>query len=80
MAHLVNNPANRPAIAAGLQWCGTIAIVTMYALINMHSPFVVVAGLTGGVCFLLWSILEKNKPQMLVNIVSISFCLWGLYV
>lgn len=64
-----------------IQWVGTVFILSMYVVMSyfpeLH-PLNVVLGILGGVCFLTWSLRVKNRPQMLINLVSIGVCVGGL--
>ena len=65
-----------------LQWAGTVCLLTMYTLMSFFPhlhPYNIVAGVLGGVCYLLWTLRVRNKPQMLVNFVAIAIGLAGLY-
>ena len=64
-----------------IQWLGTAFILAMYVLMNFFKDLDLhpVAGLLGGLCYLVWTIRVANKPQMLVNIVAIAVCAGGLF-
>lgn len=64
-----------------LQWAGTACLLTMYVLMSFFPelyPWNLVAGLSGGVFFFLWSHRVKNTQQMIVNLAGITVCLVGL--
>jgi hypothetical protein len=64
-----------------LQWTGTACLLTMYVLASFYPnlyPLNIVAGVCGASCFLLWTIRVKNRPQMIVNSVSLVIGLSGL--
>lgn len=64
-----------------IQWVGTVFILSMYVVMSyfpeLH-PLNIVLGLLGGLCFLVWTIRVKNRPQLLINLVSIVVCAGGL--
>lgn len=64
-----------------LQWTGTSAFLVMYVIMSffpeMH-PYNLVVGCIGGVCYLMWSIRVRNKPQVLANFAGIAVCIAGL--
>jgi hypothetical protein len=65
-----------------LQWAGTVCLLTMYVLMSFYPhlhPWNIVAGVLGGMLYLVWTIRVANKPQMLVNVVAITIGLAGLY-
>ncbi len=65
-----------------LQWAGTVCLLTMYVLMSFFPtlhPWNIVCGVLGGVCYLLWTVRVRNKPQMLVNGVAIAIGLAGLF-
>jgi len=64
-----------------LQWVGAVFVIVMYVLNAIGPsmyPYNIMAALCGTVCFMTWSILVVNKPQLLVNLVSLSLCVFGL--
>jgi hypothetical protein len=42
-------------------------------------PYNIVLFALGGLAFLVWGILVKNRPQIMVNIVGLIICAGGLY-
>lgn len=64
-----------------LQWAGTVCLLTMYTLMSFYPhlhPWNIVAGVSGGACYLTWTIRVSNRPQMIVNAVAITIGLAGL--
>jgi len=65
-----------------LQWIGAVFIIAGHALNAMGPevyPYNIIAFAIGTIMFLTWAALERNKPQTLVNAVSLSIGLVGLY-
>ena len=65
-----------------LQWTGTVCLLAMYVLMSFFPdlhPYNIVAGVLGGVCYLVWTIRVGNRPQLIVNAVAITIGLAGLY-
>jgi hypothetical protein len=65
-----------------LQWAGTACLMTMYTLMSFFPelhPWNLVAGMLGGACYLAWTILVANKPQMIVNAMGVAITVLGLY-
>ena len=65
-----------------IQWVGTAFILVMYALMNFfpeYRPWNIVTGLSGAICFFVWSYRVANKQQMIINGVAIALCVLGLY-
>jgi hypothetical protein len=65
-----------------LQWIGAVFIIAGHALNAMGPevyPYNIIAFAIGTIMFLTWAALERNKPQTLVNVVSLSIGLVGLY-
>ncbi len=64
-----------------LQWTGAPLVVAGHALNAIGPsmyPWNIVVFFFGTACFLTWSIRTKNKPQTLVNFISISIGLSGI--
>jgi hypothetical protein len=66
-----------------LQWTGAVFIIAGHLLntagTSVHEDtWNIVAFGLGTVCFLLWTIRVRNKPQMLVNVVAMVTCTIGL--
>jgi hypothetical protein len=65
-----------------LQWIGAVFIIAGHALNAVGPavyPYNIIAFAIGTIMFLTWAALERNKPQTLVNVVSLSIGLVGLY-
>jgi len=65
-----------------LQWMGTAALIAMYVVMSYFPekyPLNILLGLIGGVCYFLWSLRVRNRPQQLVNLAGILVCLGGLF-
>ena len=65
-----------------LQWTGAAAIIAMHVL-NAAGPeaypYNIIAAFIGTVAFLSWTIRVANKPQMMVNVISLAIGFVGLY-
>jgi O-antigen/teichoic acid export membrane protein len=64
-----------------IQWVGTAFVLAMYALMNLApelAPWNLVAGLLGSICYFVWTIRVKNRPQLIINIVAMTLCILGL--
>ena len=64
-----------------LQWTGAPLVVAGHALNAIGPsmyPWNIVVFFFGTACFLTWSIRTRNKPQTLVNFISISIGLSGI--
>jgi hypothetical protein len=65
-----------------IQWAGCFFLVAGHSL-NAIGPAVypwnIVAFTLGTLMFLIWSIRQRNAPQMTVNVVSITLCFVGLF-
>jgi len=62
-----------------IQWAGTACFLCMYALMSLNMyPWNIVAGVLGGLCYMVWSIRVRNVPQLVTNVVSIAICGVGL--
>ena len=65
-----------------LQWVAAFGIVAGHSLNAVGPttyPYNIVAFTIGTILFLIWAIRHKNKPQLMVNIVSLAIGLAGLY-
>lgn len=65
-----------------LQWLGTVSLITMYMLMALYPqlyPYNILAGLIGGLFYFTWSWRVDNTAQLIVNIASITMCMFGLY-
>ena len=64
-----------------IQWLGTAFVLSMYTLMNLFpelTPWNLVMGLGGSVCYFVWTIRVRNYPQMVINVVAITLCVAGL--
>jgi hypothetical protein len=65
-----------------LQWIGAAFLVAGHVLNAIGPsmyPWNILAFGLGTICFMVWSARVANKPQMVVNIVSITACAVGLF-
>lgn len=65
-----------------LQWTGAPLVIaghTLNAIGPSVYPWNIIVFFFGTACFLTWSIRTKNKPQTLVNFISISIGSIGIY-
>lgn len=63
-----------------IQWAGTACFLAMYTLMSLDMyPWNIVAGISGGVLYLIWSLRVANTPQTVTNLVSIAICAYGLF-
>ena len=65
-----------------LQWAGTVCLLAMYVLMSFFPqlhPYNIVAGVCGGLLYLVWTLRVHNMPQLIVNAVAITIGLAGLY-
>ena len=72
----------RTQIDEGLQWSGAVAIIAGHSLNAVGPsmyPYNVVVFAVGTVAFLAWAIRVRNKPQAVVNLVSLTIGAVGLY-
>ncbi len=64
-----------------IQWVGTAFVLAMYAIMNLApelAPWNLVMGLGGSICYFIWTMRVKNRPQMLINLVAMNLCFLGL--
>lgn len=64
-----------------IQWVGTGFVLAMYAIMNLApelAPWNLVMGLAGSICYFIWTMRVKNRPQMLINLVAMNLCFLGL--
>lgn len=65
-----------------LQWTGAVAIIAGH-LLNAAGPelypYNILAFVVGTIMFLSWAIRVRNRPQFLVNLVSIAIGAVGLF-
>ena len=65
-----------------LQWAGTVCLLTMYVLMSFFPhlhPYNIVAGVFGGLLYLIWTLRVRNMPQLIVNAVAMGIGLAGIY-
>ena len=65
-----------------LQWTGAVAIIAGHVLNAVGPsmyPYNVAVFAVGTVAFLAWALRVQNKPQAVVNFVSLAIGLAGLY-
>jgi hypothetical protein len=72
----------RTQIDETLQWSGAVAIIAGHSLNAVGPsmyPYNVVVFAVGTVAFLTWAVRVRNKPQAVVNLVSLAIGAVGLY-
>ena len=72
----------RTQIDDTLQWTGAVAIIAGHVLNAVGPsmyPYNVAVFAVGTVAFLAWALRVQNKPQAVVNFVSLAIGLAGLY-
>lgn len=72
----------RTQIDDTLQWLGAAAIIAGHSLNAVGPsmyPYNVVVFAVGTVAFLTWAVRVRNKPQAVVNLVSLAIGAVGLY-
>jgi len=65
-----------------LQWVGAVAIIAGHVLNAIGPsvyPYNILVFVVGTVVFLIWAIRVANKPQAVVNVVSLTIGIVGLY-
>lgn len=65
-----------------LQWTGAVAIIAGHVLNAIGPavyPYNIIVFAVGTVAFLAWAVRVRNKPQAVVNLVSLAIGLVGLY-
>jgi hypothetical protein len=65
-----------------LQWVGAVAIIAGHVLNAIGPrvyPYKIIAFAVGTVAFLIWAVRVANKPQAVVNVVSLAIGIVGLY-
>jgi hypothetical protein len=65
-----------------IQWAGAVAIVAGHVLNAIGPeayPYNIVVFALGTILFLAWAVRVKNRPQFMVNIISLAIGLVGLY-
>ena len=67
-------------INSALQWVGAVFIIAGHILNAMGADGYNIAAFTvGTLAFMAWALRVANKPQTLVNVVSITVCAVGLF-
>jgi len=64
-----------------IQWVGAVFIIIGHICNAMGPsvyPYNIVAFTLGTIAFMTWTILVKNRPQLVVNVVAITTCIIGL--
>jgi len=64
-----------------LQWTGAVAIVLGHILNAVGPaayPYNIIVFAVGTVLFLTWAFRVKNRPQLMVNVISLAIGLVGL--
>ena len=64
-----------------LQWTGAVAIVlghTFNAMGPVMYPWNIIVFAIGTVMFMLWALRVGNRPQLMVNVVSLTIGILGL--
>ena len=72
----------RTQIDETLQWTGAVAIIAGHSLNAVGPsmyPYNVVVFAVGTIAFLTWAVRVQNRPQAVVNLVSLAIGLVGLY-
>ena len=65
-----------------LQWTGAVAIVLGHILNAVGPaayPYNIIVFAVGTVLFLTWAFRVKNRPQLMVNVISLAIGLVGLF-
>jgi hypothetical protein len=65
-----------------LQWVGAAAIIAGHVLNAVGPsvyPYNIAVFAVGTVAFLIWAVRVANKPQAVVNVVSLAIGIVGLY-
>lgn len=65
-----------------IQWAGAVAIVAGHVLNAVGPaayPYNIIVFAIGTVLFMSWAIRVKNRPQLMVNVVSLAIGLVGLF-
>ena len=76
-----NKHMNTQKLNELIQWVGTLFVLLMYGLMNLApelAPWNLVAGLLGSICYFVWTIRVRNRPQLIINIVAMTLCVAGL--
>ena len=65
-----------------LQWLGAAAMIgaqIITSLFPLLYPYNIVLFTVGGLAFLTWGFMVRNRPQIAVNIVGLIICAGGLF-
>jgi hypothetical protein len=65
-----------------LQWAGAAAIIAGHVLNAVGPsvyPYNIIAFAVGTIAFLTWALRVANKPQAVVNVVSLAIGIVGLF-
>ena len=65
-----------------LQWAGAVAIIAGHVLNSIGPsmyPYNIVVFAVGTVLFLTWAVRVRNAPQAVVNVVSLTIGVVGLF-
>ena len=65
-----------------IQWLGAVAIVAGHVLNAVGPaayPYNIIVFAIGTVLFMTWAIRVKNRPQLMVNVVSLAIGVVGLF-
>jgi hypothetical protein len=65
-----------------IQWAGAVAIVAGHVLNAVGPaayPYNIIVFALGTVLFLAWAVRVKNRPQLMVNVISLAIGLVGLF-
>jgi hypothetical protein len=76
-----NNDMTYKNIDNILQWTGAVAIVLGHAFNAMGPemyPWNIIVFAIGTVMFMLWALRVGNRPQLMVNVVSLAIGILGL--
>lgn len=65
-----------------LQWLGAAAMIGAQIITSLAPqlyPYNIVLFTVGGLAFLAWGFMVRNRPQIAVNIVGLIICAGGLF-
>ena len=65
-----------------IQWAGAVAIVAGHVLNAVGPaayPYNIIVFALGTILFLAWAVRVKNRPQLMVNVISLAIGLVGLF-
>jgi hypothetical membrane protein len=65
-----------------LQWVGAVAIIAGHVLNAVGPsvyPYNILVFAVGTILFLVWAVRVRNRPQAMVNVVSLAIGLVGLF-